>query len=303
MSSSYRSLARFEPITWHTPAPSTGSISLQDRDIPILWILARDRYATFNQLMHAGFVHENSLRRRLNILIQYGYIQRGHMLWPEPPVHRLNVYTLTTSGAALCAADNSELWTQWYKDWTPPAEAISAKRHMLHELGRNDTLWKIADDCYGQGWDFQWDPGQAGHIRLYPHGPSGQRLELTPDAVVTINQHIWLVEYERSWRPITLVQKMHRYSQYFHYQAWREQFPLAPRVLFILAEQTTQHASLDRWVDKAQALEYYRLYVLPPITSAPDDTTPFLAWPVWHWNPQTHQREPVSSWLFDHNGP
>lgn len=299
--STYRSPNHFEPITWHTVSHINRPIIVQDRDVRLLWILARDRYATVNHLLHAGFAHRTSLQRRLSLLSQAGYIQSGHMLWPDPPIHRINVYTLTAAGAALCEADDPTTWAAYYLNWQPPAEAISAKRHVLHELGRNDVLWKIVDDCYGVQWPIQWDPGQRGHVRLYPHGPSGQRLELTPDAVMTINQHIWLIEYERSWRPDTLVQKMHRYSRYFHYQGWRETFPLAPRILFILAEKSTQELTLTTWMAQAQTLEYYRLYVLPPMTDSADG--PLMAWPVWHWSPQTHEREPVSSWLFDHNAP
>ncbi len=304
--SDYRHPERFQPITWHPLSTTTDAkqkIQLQNRDISLLWILARDDYATTNQLMHAGFEHRHSLNRRLAALSTLGYIQTGHMLWTTPPIHKINVYSLTDEGANICHEDDPELWDTIYTGWSSPLNGMSSKRHVLHELGRNEILWQITDDCYSQQWPILWEAGQKGHVRIFPHGPASERIELTPDAVITINEHVWLIEYERSWRPDTLVSKMQRYSRYFHHQGWREKFVVPPRILFILAEESTQGMrQLDSWIEQAQALEYSRLYVYHHTTPDLDSNEPLVSWPVWHWNPLTHERS-QASWLFDYNSP
>ncbi|MHB1957232.1 MAG: hypothetical protein ACYCOU_26245, partial [Sulfobacillus sp.] len=76
---------------------------------------------------------------------------------------------------------------------------------------------------------------------------------------------------------------------------WRQSFPVAPRVIFVLSAQSTQDRSLTEWLSVAKDLEYSRLYI-----ALPNDTT--ILCPVIHWDHVTHTRI-QSSWIHQENAP
>lgn len=232
-----------------TPAPRLN-VDLTNRDVTVLWLLARNLYATSSQVMAAGFPSMQMAHKRLSRLEAAGLVGGAVSLWH--PRRRMMIWGLTDAGAQILKEYDRDQWTTYYDSWrSPVGQSIAQKRSLLHELGRNAWCHRMERLFLDTGWTAEWLPGSAGYVRAYPNGGT-MRVELTPDAVFFVNNNYWMVEYERSWRTSTLQAKLRRYGLYYKYRLWESQFQFRtePRVVFVFSPTSTQEQSLITWIQQ-----------------------------------------------------
>lgn len=271
-------------------------IQLTKRDMELLWILARDLYATTANTMAAGFRSVPAAQNRLYVLEKAGYVRSAKALLP--PARRMLIWSLSDYGAQVLESHDLDRWRTYFTGWTSPADHPDQhKRSVLHEVQRNTWCHRMEQLFLDAGWYADWLPGSAGHVRAYPGG-STMRVELTPDAVMMVNQNYWLIEYERSWRASTLESKLKRYEQYYHHRLWDLSFFNEPRVVFVLSRETTQNNTLLTWIQQFGGTLGGRGWFLWDQKTLDDE----LIVPAIHWN--TQERTMVrDSWFYINEKP
>ena len=264
-------------VQWEEPAaprPDQGSPfrGLQPRDLALLQAIVEMRYAT---IVQAGIVSEfanySYAARRLRQFLGYGWVQRGQIPDVYTETSRSGivttrrrfhwVYSITEQGLTWLR-DIDPIWAQTHSELLAPAGRPIAADRVRHELDRNTAVHHLSQIGLPESQEFQWTHGSDGAIRAYPYGLHGERLSIIPDAVVYGGAQIWLVELERSWRTTTIAKKSHQYASYFQHELWRQRFWQRPRVLFVLTDGSTQHASWQQWWAQATLLRGNTAYVV-----------------------------------------
>ena len=273
---------QIKPLEWRSRVAPV-SMDVTGRDIELLWLLARDLYATTANTLAAGFPSLGAAQLRLARLEKAGFIRSAKTV--VPPKRRALIWALSDAGADFLRQQDPDRWTTWFEGWKSPADHPDQhKRSILHEIQRNSWCDRMERLFLDAEWFVDWMPGSAGHIRGFP-GNGMKRVELTPDAVMMVNQNFWMIEYERSWRVSTLESKLQRYELMFKHRLWEMNFRSEPRVVFVLSEETTQNDTLIPWIQKFGGGLGVRGWFLSDQDALDDQ----LLVPGLYWDPLKHQ--------------
>jgi len=132
--------------------------------------------------------------------------------------------------------------------------------------------------------DAIWYPADLGRLRA----AQPARVDLTPDAVLVLDGHVWYLELERSWSRATLEVKLRHYGLVWRYGLWRDLWPVAPRCLFVPTALSRADSRWEAWLSRLDAVRRQAVGVLP--LAALGDT-----WAAWRWTADGH-REAVDFW-------
>lgn len=294
---------RFErsALEWITPPPLHPKAGppfggLQNRDLDLLRLIVEARYLLIRQAAEVGFTDYSLAAKRLRQMEQYGWVQRAKLpKSPGSPNLPRYVYSLTDQGLSWLRQLDPD-WAETHETFEALAGKTILQDKVWHEILRTDAAQRLVQTAREAGLDALWLHGSAGSLRAYPFGPQGERFVLVPDAVVDIEGHRWLLELERSWRTTTAAEKARQYTIYFEQQLWEQKYwGHAPRLLFVLTESSTQHASWDQW---SQEMTLLRTPWAKVILFSQLDQTPIQ---VARLNPRDAHIE-QESWL-DLNAP
>lgn len=282
-------------IPWEDPPPPRANAGppfrgLQARDLDLIRLVAEARYLFIEHAAMAGFTNYVVAARRLRQLMLFGWLQRARLVPPRAMGRTVQLaYSITDQGVAWLRAFDPD-WDEDHEGFEAPGGKILALDKVWHELLRNTAVQRLTQALIAQHRDVLWRHGAAATIRGYPYGRSGNRLAFTPDAVIWAERQVWLVELERSWRTTILVKKSQQYNAYFEYQLWQQHFATAPRVLFVLTPQSTQTASLQRWMQSADLLRTpHALMAQLPALDQPEIL-------LSHWDPDRPARLLTERW-------
>lgn len=275
---------RGDRLRWDDPPDPPQPVTLQERDLVLLDWLAELRYLTTAQAAWLVFPDLGTARHRLLRLHRGGYVRRARLRWPTAPT---TVWAPTAAvGPVLCAAtpDGAVRWAEW----TPPNGQALGRSALYHELARTEACQYLLDAARARGWSSAWLPPRQGAIRA---AAAGARVELMPDAVLILNDAVWYLEYERSWRRETLEHKLRAYTLLWRYELWRVAWDRPPRCLLVPEGVSTQRRDWAGWLATVEGARRGWVVVLPQAALGTD-------WQAQWWD-RDGQAHTASWWSLD----
>jgi len=253
-------MRQFATIEWLDPPTRPENAGppfagLPARDFALLRMIAEARYIRVDHARMVGFPSYHQSYVHLRNLERYGWLQRARLYESAITGSQfVTIYSLTAQGVQWLREIDPE-WHEAHLQLEATAGRTLLKEHIQHELDRNTVVQALIAMITDAKASIAWYHGSHGAVRAFPFGPTGPKLAFTPDAVLDINDHIWLVEYERSWRNSTIVKKSRTYETYFAHRVWQDTYAFRPRVLLVLSEESTQdRRSLAAWSQHAKIL-------------------------------------------------
>jgi len=220
---------------------------LTERDLAVLDSLFQHRFLTRQHIQALHFTDPGSPRpaqRRLHRLRQDGLVLRRRLTQPDGSRDPEPYYALTPDGAQIVA----------YRNQLPPrqlrkraGDALSNPLFVRHALTAADfhcALVHAARSHDGHCCPVEWWQGE--HVAETSFSDRGKELLLRPDGYVRYQAgddiHHLLVEIDLATMSIPRLRaKLERYRAYLHSGAWRDRYPVFPKLLLL----TSSHDRID----------------------------------------------------------